>query len=85
MTGQNKIGRTTNPVKRINNLQTGNPKKLSMVYMPVTNMVAAERDLKVAMKQFCKGGLGGGTEWFKAKPGDKKKVEEEFMRIAKKY
>ena len=80
-----KVGRTTNPIKHLRNLQTGNPKPLLMFFKPVSNMVAAERDLKAAMKQFCKGDLGGGTEWFKAKPGDKTKVEEEFMRIAKKY
>ena len=77
-----KVGRSRNPDNRLRDLQTGNPMELGMVSISVTDMVAAERELKAAMNKNFEGNLGGGTEWIK---GDRKKVEKIFNKIAKKY
>ena len=63
-TGYYKIGKTEDLDERLENLQTGNPRKLYYCYKwPVTDATTAERIAHSAMAQF-KTKEGGSQEWF---------------------
>ena len=62
-----KIGFTTSTVaKRIKQLQTGNPRKITEVFsQKVSDVRAAEQAAKAATKKFhAHGSMQGGTEWY---------------------
>ena len=66
-----KIGRSVNPRTRLSNLQTGNPRRLTMIScVPVGDYVACEQHLKNALNQRYRSTLGGGTEWYTAHGND---------------
>ena len=59
-----KIGRSDDPDTRRTNLQTGNPRRLTLVnYREVTDPVACEGILKNHLSGY-HSTLGGGTEWY---------------------
>lgn len=63
-TGYYKIGKTKDLAERLENLQTGNPRKLYYCYKwPVTDAVTAERIAHSAMAQYVTPD-GGSHEWF---------------------
>ena len=76
-----KVGLTGNPDKRRQDLQTGQPRKLIMTPVQVSDMAAAERDLLQAMGEKF-GKADGGKEWFN---GDVTHAKKVFTRIANKY
>ena len=86
LTNYFKVGRTGNPRTRFRDLQTGNPRKLNPRFVEeVTDVLAAERDVKNAMAERYTGNLGGGTEWFRTDTGDKQGVESTFQQAIQKY
>ena len=59
-----KIGRSDDPFERRANLQTGNPRRLTLVNYPqVRDPVACEGILKNHLSGY-HSTLGGGTEWY---------------------
>ena len=80
-----KIGYSVDPNKRHDNLQTGNPRKLALVYSrQVKDHVACEGKLKNALKNY-KSTLGGGTEWYTASINNAKYLRGIFTRTVNKY
>ena len=75
-----KVGRTSDPEKRLSNLQTGNPRKLQINAVEVTNMVTAEAALFRALEKY-QYDLGGGTEWFKV--DNEKAFKSQFTKTIK--
>ena len=67
--------------KRIDQLQTGNPRKLTECYSEwVSDMKSAEKDAHAFLKKM-KADMGGGTEWFEGDLEDiKRKVEKARRR-----
>ena len=72
-----KVGRTGNPSTRLTNLQTGNPRRLSMNPQNVQNMAEVEARVLEAMREKFSS-AGGGTEWFS---GNVTQAEELFLSI----
>ena len=67
LTGNFKVGTTTNPKKRLRDLQTGNEHRLEYWDQPqlVSNRLTVEKRAHKALSMYSEH-LGGGTEWFKA-------------------
>ena len=60
-----KIGATTDLIKRLSNLQTGNPRELEYVRIYLTDdCLRAEQLAKGSVTPTYRTNLGGGTEWF---------------------
>lgn len=62
-----KFGQSGNPHRRMRQLQTGNPRKLSIFVESdrLEDCVAAEQYLKITFKEYrCPREMNGGTEWF---------------------
>lgn len=77
-----KCGRSNKPSKRLGDLQTGNPRRLTISPKPVTVMSSAENDLLKVMDKDFASGFGGGKEWFR---GNKDKAQTIINEVAKKY
>lgn len=78
-----KVGKSKDPVDRLRDLQTGNPRKLQFIYeIPVDNMTAKEGAAKQALKGY-KCALGGGTEWFTADSTQKADLMKKFTEAVK--
>ena len=74
-----KVGRTGNPSTRLSNLQTGNPRRLSMNPQNVQNMAEVEARVLKAMREKYSS-AGGGTEWFS---GNVTQAEKLFLKTVK--
>ena len=83
--GYFKVGRTTDPISRRRNLQTGNPQKLHMKVRKVFDMHEAEQKLLEIMDKKNDEKKKGGREWFHVSPSDAKNVYETFMKISLKW
>lgn len=73
-TGNFKVGTTTNPKKRLNDLQTGNINQLRFVGNPihVSHSIDMEKKAHTALQKY-KVDQGGGTEWFQASSDSERK------------
>ena len=59
-----KVGRSNDPITRLRNLQSGNPRRLSIrAQFDVIDDAAAEASAHRAIAAY-RANLGGGTEWF---------------------
>ena len=81
-----KIGFSVDPNERRDQLQTGNPRELSLVYSRlVRNHVACEGRVKVALVNY-KCPHGGGTEWYIAHGNDRvRTLKAVFTRTVNQY
>ena len=80
-----KIGFSVNPNERLRNLQTGNPRKLTLVYFQrVRDHVACEGRLKNALRNY-ESTLGGGTEWYTASINNARYLKGIFTRTVNRY
>ena len=69
-----KVGQSGDPQKRIQDLQTGNLRKLKIAYPAtrVNDMNQAERDIHKALSSY-KSQEGGGREWYTVPPDQNKR------------
>ena len=85
-TGYFKIGTTNNPDKRLQDLQTGNPRELKIWKEPllVSQRLDAEKAAHAAVEKY-KVDQGGGTEWFKVPQDEQDKFYDLFCEAIKQY
>lgn len=81
-----KIGATSNPAKRVADLQTGNPRPLHLQGEPmyVSRVISAERSIHKAVARYASK-LGGGQEWFYVPQQDWKHFWEGYQKAIKPY
>ena len=81
-----KYGITVDPKNRLKNLQTGNPLRLVMKCRPVAKILPAENDFKERIeKNYARGSVNGGQEWFKIRKDDEQNVMDCFNRVCRKH
>ena len=82
-----KVGLTgrDNPLVRLGELQTANPRKLRMGYAEVNNMAEAEAALMAEMARVGFRGTRGGTEWFDKGTHGYDMVMRHFNRVVAMY
>ena len=81
-----KIGVTSNPAKRVADLQTWNPRPLYLQGEPkhVSRVLSAERSIHKAVGKYASK-LGGGQEWFYVPQQDWKHFWECYQKAIKPY